>query len=243
MISLNVLESSRKALVKKVFYASSACIYPDFLQNEEDNQGLQEHMAWPAKPQDAYGLEKLSSEELHMYYAKDFDIQTRIGRFHNIYGPFGTWKGGREKAPAAICRKIIVNNDEIEIWGDGKQKRSFLYIDDCVEGIIRLMDSDYTLPLNIGSEEMVSINQMIDIISTFDNKHLHKKYIDGPQGVRGRNSDNTLTRFTLNWDYTYTLQKGLKITYDWIKSQIQKEIQNNQNISQYYTSDIIKLKI
>eukprot|EP00121_Abeoforma_whisleri_P016724 Awhi_evm2s15334 len=223
MISMNVLEASRKAGVKRVFYASSACIYPEHAQLDPENPGLKEDCAWPAKPQDAYGLEKLVSEELHMHYAKDFGMKTRVARFHNIYGPQGTWKGGREKAPAAFCRKVIANDETFEMWGDGVQTRSFLYVDDCVEGIIRLTDSDYGEPVNIGSEFMISMNGLADLAMSFEEKKLSVKHIPGPEGVRGRNSNNDLVRKVLGWDYKYSLEEGLKKTYFWIKEQIEAE--------------------
>eukprot|EP00124_Ichthyophonus_hoferi_P002468 Ihof_evm8s169 gene=Ihof_evmTU8s169 len=175
MISFNTLEAARINGVKKVFYASSACIYPENIQDDPMNPGLKEKDAWPANPQDAYGLEKLMSEEIHKHYAQEFHLETRIARFHNIYGPQGTWKGGREKAPAAFCRKTIANDKTFEMWGDGLQTRSFLFIDDCVEGIIRLTNSDWTEPMNIGSEEMVSMNQLADIAFSMEEKKLDSK--------------------------------------------------------------------
>lgn len=223
MISLNTLEASRINGVKRVFYSSSACVYPEHIQESTENPGLKEVDAWPAAPQDAYGLEKLVSEELHKHYAMDFKMETRIARFHNIYGPQGTWKGGREKAPAAFCRKVIANDSELQMWGDGEQTRSFLFVDDCVQGIIRLMNSDYGEPVNIGSEEMVSMNQMAKMVMAIENKQLVLKHIPGPEGVRGRNSNNDLVRKILNWDYSISLTEGLNRTYTWIKSQIEKE--------------------
>jgi GDP-D-mannose 3',5'-epimerase len=220
MISFNMLEAARQSGCKRFFYSSSACIYPEGKQLKEDIAGLKEDDAWPAQPQDAYGLEKLVTEELAMHYGKDFKFETRVARFHNIYGPQGTWKGGREKAPAAFCRKVLVAKDQVEMWGNGLQTRSFCFIDDCVEGILRIMRSDYTKPLNLGSDEMVSMNDMIDIISKFDSKKLSIHHIPGPEGVRGRNSDNTLIKKTLGWAPGTTLKDGLKITYAWIKTQI-----------------------
>ena len=175
------------------------------------------------QPQDAYGLEKLASEELAKHYGKDFGIETRIGRFHNVYGPFGTWKGGREKAPAAFCRKVLTSTTEIEMWGDGKQTRSFTFIDDCVEGILRLTKSDFAEPLNLGSDEMVSMNQMMELAMSFDGKKLPIKHIPGPEGVRGRNSNNDLIREKLGWAPSVSLANGLKVTYFWIKEQLEKE--------------------
>mmetsp|Transcript_18474 Transcript_18474/g.32057 ORF Transcript_18474/g.32057 Transcript_18474/m.32057 type:complete len:355 (-) Transcript_18474:365-1429(-) len=223
MISFQVLEASRIEGVKRFYYASSACIYPEGAQLDPNNPGLKESDAWPAQPQDAYGLEKLASEELARHYGKDFAMETRIGRFHNIYGPFGTWKGGREKAPAAFCRKAIVATTEFEMWGDGKQTRSFCYVDDAVEGVLRLMFSDFKEPLNIGSDEMVSMNEMAEMVMGFGNKHIPIKHIPGPEGVRGRNSDNTLCKKVLGWAPSIPLKVGLQNTYTWIQSQIDDE--------------------
>jgi GDP-D-mannose 3',5'-epimerase len=226
MISFNVAEAARVAGVKRFWYASSACIYPEFKQLKEDLEGasgLKEDDAWPAQPQDAYGLEKLMTEELLMHYEEDFGMVCRIGRFHNIYGPCGTWKGGREKAPAAFCRKAITSTDSFEMWGNGKQTRSFCYIDDAVEGILRLMASDYKKPLNVGSDEMVSMNQMADLVKGFAGKaELPTKHIPGPEGVRGRNSDNTLIKQVLGWAPQTTLKEGLGMTYKWIDEQVAK---------------------
>jgi len=223
MISFNVAEAARVAGIKRFWYASSACIYPEHKQVKEDlegKSGLAEDDAWPAQPQDAYGLEKLMTEELLMHYDADFGMEARIGRFHNIYGPCGTWKGGREKAPAAFCRKGITSTTEFEMWGNGKQTRSFCYVDDAVEGILRLMVSDYKKPLNIGSDEMVSMNQMAELIMEIGSKKLPIKHIPGPEGVRGRNSDNTLIKEVLGWAPGTSLKEGLGYTYAWIKSQV-----------------------
>jgi len=226
MISFNVAEAAREAgTVKRFWYASSACIYPEGKQLKEDLEGasgLKEDDAWPAQPQDAYGLEKLVTEELLMHYDADFGMEARIGRFHNIYGPFGTWKGGREKAPAAFCRKAITSTEDFEMWGNGKQTRSFCYIDDCVEGIIRLMVSDYKKPLNIGSDEMVSMNQMGEMALGFAGKSIPIRHIPGPEGVRGRNSDNTLIKQVLGWAPSTTLKEGLGYTFSWIQAQVEK---------------------
>ena len=181
------------------------------------------HAPRAPQPQDAYGLEKLASEELAKHYGKDFGMETRIARFHNIYGPFGTWKGGREKAPAAFCRKVLTSTTEIEMWGDGKQTRSFTFIDDCVEGILRLTKSDFAEPLNLGSDEMVSMNQMMELAMSFDGKKLPIKHIPGPEGVRGRNSNNDLIKEKLGWAPSVSLADGLKVTYFWIKEQLDKE--------------------
>jgi len=224
MISFNVAEAARAAGIKRMWYASSACIYPDHKQVNEDLDGatgLKEEDACPAQPQDAYGLEKLMTEELLMHYDADFGMEARIGRFHNIYGPCGTWKGGREKAPAAFCRKAITAETEFEMWGNGKQTRSFCYIDDAIEGILRLMVSDYKKPLNIGSDEMVSMNQMAEMVMDIGGKKkLPIKHIPGPEGVRGRNSDNTLIKEVLGWAPKTPLREGLGYTYTWIKSQV-----------------------
>ena len=227
MISFNMLEVARLVNVKRFFYASSACIYPEYkqLDVEVEGGGLKEGDAWPAQPQDAYGLEKLASEELAMHYDKDFGIECRIARFHNIYGPHGTWKGGREKAPAAFCRKALTSA-HIEMWGDGKQTRSFTFIDDCVEGILRITASDFKQPLNLGSSEMVSMNEMMETIKAFgegEKADLPIKHIPGPEGVRGRNSDNSLILEQLGWEPTIKLADGLRLTYDWIKSQLAAE--------------------
>jgi GDP-D-mannose 3',5'-epimerase len=223
MISFNMLEASRRNKVKRFFYSSSACVYPEYKQTKEEIPGLKESDAWPAQPQDAYGLEKLVTEELCMHYERDFGISCRIARFHNIYGPEGTWKGGREKAPAAFCRKAIVSTDEFVMWGDGKQTRSFCYIDDCVEGILRLMNSDYNKPLNIGSDEMVTMNQMAELALSFENKSVSLRHITGPEGVRGRNSDNTLIKEVLGWSPSTPLKEGLRKLYFWIKEKIEEE--------------------
>ena len=206
----------------KIFYSSSACIYPQQIQEKSSNPGLKEDDAYPADPDSEYGWEKLFSERLYLSFNKNFDLDIRIARFHNVYGPEGTWDGGKEKVPAAVCRKIAQAKkiDEIEIWGDGKQTRSFLYIDDCIEATRRLMNSNFTKPINIGSEEMVSINQLVNIVSDTANKNITINHIDGPVGVRGRNSNNELIRSVLGWDFTYSLSEGIKKTYDWIESQV-----------------------
>jgi GDP-D-mannose 3',5'-epimerase len=225
MISFNMIEAARQAKIERFFYASSACIYPEGkqLNTTVEGGGLKESDAWPAQPQDAYGLEKLASEEICMHYEKDFGIAVRVARFHNIYGPYGTWKGGREKAPAAFCRKVLTSPEEIEMWGDGLQTRSFTFIDDCVEGILRITKSDFKEPLNLGSTEMVSMNEMMEMALGFDDKKLPIKHIPGPEGVRGRNSENTLILSQLGWEPTVKLQDGLRLTYTWIKSQLEEE--------------------
>jgi len=204
----------------KIFYSSSACMYPEHNQLDPDNPNCEESSAYPADPDSEYGWEKLFSERLFLAYSRNYGIPVRIARFHNIFGPLGTWDGGREKAPAAICRKVIQSDGEIEIWGDGKQTRSFLYVDECVEGVRRLMESDFSDPVNIGSDEMVTINQLVDIASSIEGKEITKKHIDGPLGVAGRNSDNKLIKESIDWAPDYPLAKGLEKTYKWIKEQV-----------------------
>jgi len=240
MMSFNMVEASRRNGVKRFFYSSSACIYPEYKQTDEDNPGLKEADAWPASPQDAYGLEKLVTEELCKHYGLDYGIEFRIARFHNIYGPQGTWKGGREKAPAAFCRKVICSEKEFEMWGDGKQTRSFCFIEDCVEGVLRLMRSDVKEPLNIGSDEMIGMNDMATLIMGFEGKNLKIHHIPGPEGVRGRNSDNTLIKQKLGWAPSITLKDGLKRTYSWIKKQVEKEKVEGGDVSIYSNSKIVK---
>jgi len=239
IISFNMIEAARRNKVKRFFYSSSACIYPEYKQTEEDNPGLKESDAWPAQPQDAYGLEKLVSEECCKYYQKDWGIEFRIARFHNIYGTHGTWKGGREKAPAAFVRKVLCSEKYFDMWGNGKQTRSFCYVDDCVEGIIRLMRSNYKEPLNIGSDEMISMNDMANLIMSFEGRKLELKHIPGPEGVRGRNSDNTLIRQVLGWAPSITLKDGLKRLYDWMKMEIENEKVSGVEITQYGHSTIV----
>lgn len=208
----------------KIFYSSSACIYPEEIQTSNIDVSLKESDAYPANPDSEYGWEKLFSERLYLSYQKNYKMNCKIARFHNIYGPEGTWKGGREKAPAAICRKIAEskNGDTIEIWGDGEQSRSFLYIDDCIEATRRLMKSKVTTPINIGSEEMVTINQLISLVSEHAKKKVQVKHIDGPLGVRGRNSNNTFIRKELDWEYKYSLSEGIRYTYNWINKQVEQ---------------------
>jgi len=220
-INVNMAEAAMREGVKRLFYSSSACVYPTFKQEEAKLQPLKESDAYPADPDNEYGWEKLYSERVYKGYSDDYGLDVRIVRYHNIFGPEGTFEKGREKAPAALCRKVILASDEIEIWGDGEQTRSFCYIDDCLEGSFRLMESDFKEPLNIGSDRLVTINEMADIIMGFEGKNLEKKYLlDKPQGVRGRNSDNTLLRKVLNWEPQVSLEEGLKRNYEWIKSQI-----------------------
>ena len=225
-INLNILNAvkqfnEQKGLNKtKIFYSSSACMYPEHNQLDPDNPNCEESSAYPADPDSEYGWEKLFSERLFLAYSRNYDIPVRIARFHNIFGPLGTWNGGREKAPAAICRKVIQSSGDIEIWGDGKQTRSFLYVDECVEGVRRLMESDFSEPVNIGSDEMVTINQLVDIACSVENKDIIKKHIDGPLGVAGRNSDNKLIKESIDWAPNYPLSKGIEKTYKWIKEQV-----------------------
>jgi GDP-D-mannose 3', 5'-epimerase len=224
LINLHTLEAARVNNISRYLYTSSACIYPEHLQEETDIKALREDDAYPAAPQDAYGWEKLVSERLCMHYKEDYGIETRTVRFHNIFGEKGTWEGGREKAPAALCRKIatakLTGDHEIDIWGDGEQTRSFCYIDDCVEGLYRLMRSDFSEPLNLGQDRMITINELADIISDIAGVSIARKHIDGPQGVRGRNSDNTKLREVLGWEPEISLEDGLKKTYDWIEEQV-----------------------
>ncbi|MDT7614106.1 MAG: GDP-D-mannose 3, 5-epimerase, partial [Pseudonocardiales bacterium] len=223
LINLHTLDAARINGVQRYLYSSSACIYPEYRQTETDVVPLKESDAYPAQPQDAYGWEKLFTELLCSYYADEHPLQTRIVRFHNIYGPFGTYDGGREKAPAAICRKVALAEDggSIEIWGDGEQTRSFCYIDDCVEGIYRIMQSDYAKPLNLGTDEMVSIKELAHVVTEVAGKRdIDLERIPGPQGVRGRNSDNSLLRKVLGWEPTTSLRDGLGPTYRWIEKRL-----------------------
>jgi len=226
LINLNLLRAQSRLNEKceinktKIFYSSSACMYPEYKQLDVDNPGLKESDAYPADPDSEYGWEKLFSERMFLAFNRNNKIPVAIARYHNIYGPEGTWDGGKEKAPAAICRKVIKATDYIEIWGDGEQTRSFLYIDECIEATRRLMRSDFTGPVNIGSEEMVTINQLVDIACSIENKDIEKIHIDGPLGVRGRNSNNDLVREKLSWDYSLSLVEGISKTYAWIKEQI-----------------------
>lgn len=228
LIDLQTLEASRENGVKKLFYTSSACVYPEYLQLEADVTPLREQDAYPAQPQDAYGWEKLYSEIICQHYSQQYQLETRIVRFHNIFGPFGTWEGGREKAPAALCRKIahakLTGAKEIEIWGDGEQTRSFCYIDDCLKGIYKLMLSDYPSPLNLGQDRMVTINELADIIMQIAGVQLERKHVPGPQGVRGRNSNNDLLKQVLNWAPEISLEEGLSRTYPWIEQQVYKKL-------------------
>jgi nucleoside-diphosphate-sugar epimerase len=221
-INLHVAELAHQLGIKKIFYSSSACMYPAYNQMDPDNPKCNEASAYPAAPDSEYGWEKLFSERLYLSYFRNHGLQVRIARFHNIYGPEGTYQGGKEKAPAALCRKVAEakDNTHIEVWGDGRQTRSFLYIDDCIDAVRLLVDSDFTGPVNIGSEEMVSINELAAIIFKISGKKLTVKNIPGPEGVRGRNSDNALIEEKLGWKPKYDLAMGLRKTYDWIHGRL-----------------------
>jgi GDP-D-mannose 3', 5'-epimerase len=223
LINLNTLQIGVEAGVKRFFYSSSACIYPEFNQMDPDNPVCTESSAYPAGPDSEYGWEKLFSERLYLSYMRNYGVQVRIARFHNIFGPDGTWDGGKEKAPAALCRKVAQapERGEIEIWGDGKQTRSFLYVDECVEGVRRLMESDFTGPVNIGSEEMVTINQLAELVMDVAGRELSIHHIKGPLGVRGRNSDNKLIFEKLGWRPNRPLREGLQKTYAWVANQVE----------------------
>ena len=238
LINTNLLVACNENSVKKYFFSSSACAYNQSKQQDVFIEGLKEQDAYPADPEDGYGWEKLFSERMCRHFMEDYGIEVRIARYHNIYGPFGTFDGGREKAPAALCRKVInskLNNDKtIDVWGDGKQTRSFLYVDDCIDGTLKLFESNYSEPVNIGSDEQVSINQMIDILEEIsENKGLKKEYqLDKPKGVRGRSSNNDLVKKVLGWDYQIKLKDGLKKTYEWIYSEIKKKGLNLNKFTQ-----------
>jgi nucleoside-diphosphate-sugar epimerase len=224
MINLNILGACRKNHGKRIFYSSSACMYPEYNQMDPENPKCAEGSAYPAAPDSEYGWEKLFSERLYLAYHRNYGVEVRIARYHNIFGPEGTWAGGREKSPAALCRKVAMAPDggEIEVWGDGKQTRSFLYIDECLEGTIRLMRSGFMGPVNIGSEEMVTVNQLAEIIIEISGKRLSIHNVPGPLGVRGRNSDNRLIKEKLGWAPSMPLRDGLKITYAWIEEQVRR---------------------
>ena len=223
LINAHMLEAAHKNAASRYFYSSSACIYPMYLQKSPDVTPLKEEDAYPADAEEGYGWEKLYSEKMCEYYTEDKGLPTRVARFHNVYGPIGTYDGGREKAPAAICRKVALAEDggEIEIWGDGLQTRSFMYVEDCVEGIFRLMHSDHSAPLNLGTDELITINDLVDLVSKIAGKNLIKKHdLSAPQGVRGRNSDNSRLREVLKWEPSITLEEGLTRTYAWIESHV-----------------------
>ncbi|WP_435355815.1 NAD-dependent epimerase/dehydratase family protein [Emticicia sp. SJ17W-69] len=227
LCNLNMLHAAQLAGVKKIFYSSSACMYPEYNQLDPENPKCSEESAYPAAPDSEYGWEKLFSERLFLAYQRNLGITVKIARFHNIFGPQGTWRGGKEKAPAAICRKVIEAEDggTIEIWGDGKQTRSFLYVDECLEGVRRLMESDFSGPVNIGSEEMISINDFAQLIAEISGKNITINNIKGPEGVRGRNSDNALIQEKLGWAPSHTLREGITKTYHWIAEQAAKEVE------------------
>ena len=224
-INLHTIEAARINGVKRYLYTSSACIYPGYKQKETDVTPLKESDAYPADAEDGYGWEKLYMERVCRHYTEDFGLDTRVVRFHNIFGPLGTYDGGREKSPAAICRKIALakDGDDIEVWGDGEQTRSYCYIDDCVEGIYRLMQSDHREPINLGQDRMISINELVDMVAKIAGKRIGKQYdLTKPQGVRGRNSDNTRLREVLHWEPTISLEDGLERTYQWIAGELEK---------------------
>jgi len=224
LINIQTIEAARIHGVRRYLYTSSACVYPDYRQTEAAVVPLKEEDVYPAMPQDAYGWEKLVTEQLCAHYRRDYGIETRVVRFHNIFGPEGTWRGGREKAPAALCRKIaeakLSGSPEIDIWGDGEQTRSFCYVSDCVEGIHRLMRSDHPDPINLGQDRLISINALADMIARIAGVPIRKTHVDGPQGVRGRNSDNSRLRQALGWEPAVSLEEGLAKTYPWIEAQV-----------------------
>jgi nucleoside-diphosphate-sugar epimerase len=224
LVNLNTVEACRQNGVGRVFYSSSACIYPEYNQRDPENPNCSEASAYPAAPDSEYGWEKLFSERLYLSYARNYGMEVRIARFHNIFGPEGTWEGGREKAPAAICRKVAEAEDktEIDIWGDGLQTRSFLYIDECIEGVRKLMDSEFPGPVNIGSEEMVTINALVEMVIEIANKRVSVRHIVGPTGVRGRNSDNRMVQERLGWSPRQPLRQGLEQTYAWISNRVER---------------------
>jgi len=231
LINIHMLEAARLNGIQRYLYTSSACIYPGYKQTSADVTPLKEEDAYPADPEDGYGWEKLFSERQCRHYTEDYGLETRVVRFHNIFGPLGTYDGGREKSPAAICRKValVADGGEIEVWGDGEQTRSYCYIDDCVEGIYRLMQSDHREPLNLGTDRLVSINELVDIVAEVAGKSVKKRYnLSAPQGVRGRNSDNTQLRQVLGWEPETTLEAGLAVTYQWIRGEMAKQAEKYQ---------------
>ena len=245
LINVHTIEAARVNGVKKYLFSSSACIYPEYLQEVVDVTPLKEEDAYPAAPQDAYGWEKLITERLCSRYEEEFDMQVHIVRFHNVYGPLGTWEGGREKVPAAFCRKAAVakltGNPEFEIWGDGEQTRSFCYIDDITFGLHKLMRSDFHEPINMGRDRMVSINELADIVADIAGIKIEKNHVEGPEGVRGRNSDNTLLEKVLGWSPEIPLEEGLVHTYKWIEKQVDDQIkQSNQDPEKLAHSEVVK---
>jgi nucleoside-diphosphate-sugar epimerase len=234
LINVHMLEAARQNRVTRYLYTSSACVYPGYRQQSAAVTPLREEDAYPADPEDGYGWEKLYSERQCRHYLEDFGLETRVVRFHNIFGPLGTYEGGREKSPAAICRKVALasDGDDIEVWGDGQQTRSYCYIDDCVEGIYRLMRSGYRAPLNLGQDRLVSINDLVDIVARIAGKRIGKRYdLTAPQGVRGRNSDNTRLREVLGWEPSISLEDGLRETYRWIAQQVEARDEQPQTVA------------
>jgi len=235
LIDLHTIEAARQAGVKRFLYTSSACVYNESLQERADVMPLREEDAYPAFPQDGYGWQKLMTERLCQYYREEYGLETRVVRFHNIFGPLGAWDGGREKAPAAICRKVAVakltGNHEIEVWGDGLQTRSFCYIDDCVVGLHRLMRSDYPHPLNLGQDRLIAINELVDLVARIAGISVRKRHVSGPQGVRGRNSDNSRLREVLHWEPGISLEEGFARTYAWIEDQVRQHLAANASTS------------
>jgi GDP-D-mannose 3', 5'-epimerase len=244
LINTHTIEAAHQQGVKRYLYTSSACVYPEFKQTDADVIPLKEEDAYPAQPQDAYGWEKLLTERLCLHYQEEYGLDTRIVRFHNIFGPLGTWDGGREKAPAAICRKValakLTETYEVEVWGDGEQTRSFCYIDDCLTGLEKLMASNHSQPINLGQDRMVTINELVDIVANIAGIEVRKKHIAGPQGVRGRNSDNTLLREILNWEPEISLEAGLKKTYAWIEAQVAQSL---EKVATAYTKPSQNLRL
>jgi GDP-D-mannose 3', 5'-epimerase len=234
-INLHTLEAARQAGVRRYLYSSSACVYPEFRQTAAAVVPLKEEDAYPAQPQDAYGWEKLLTERLCIHYREDYGIETRIVRFHNIFGPLGTWEGGREKAPAALCRKVAIakltDNPQIDIWGDGLQTRSFCFIDDCVTGMHKLMRSNHHEPLNLGQDRMVTINELAEMVAAAAGIRVVQRHVEGPQGVRGRNSDNTRLRAVLGWEPRISLEEGLKRTYRWIEEMVRQDQGQHRAVS------------
>jgi GDP-D-mannose 3',5'-epimerase len=226
LINLHISRLCVEQKAGRIFYSSSACMYPEYNQEDPDNPKCNEDSAYPAQPDSEYGWEKLFSERLYLSYSRNYGLKVRIARFHNIFGPEGTWKGGKEKAPAALCRKVAEakNGGAIEVWGDGKQTRSFLYIDECLEGIRRLTDSDFEGPVNLGSEEMITINDLAKMVIGISGKNISVSNVPGPTGVRGRNSDNKLIKEKLHWAPDYPLHKGMEITYRWIEGQVKSSV-------------------